>query len=47
MRLNTVLNRCTEFKRFVIGESRFDADGRIMVSLRSRKNSRIAEEFQG
>ena len=40
MRLNTVLNRCTEFKRFVIGESRFDADGRIMVSLRSRKNSR-------
>ena len=40
MRLITVLNRCTEFKRFVIGESRFDADGRIMVSLRSRKNSR-------
>jgi len=40
MRLITVLNRCTEFKRFVIEESRFDEDGRIMVSLRSRKNSR-------
>jgi transposase len=40
MRLITVLNRCTEFKRFVIEESRFNADGRIMVNLRSRKNSR-------
>ena len=40
MRLITVLNRCTEFKRFVIEESRFDEHGEIMVSLRSRKNSK-------
>ena len=42
MRLITVLNRCTKFKRFVFEESRFDEHGRIMVSLRPRKNSRAA-----
>ena len=40
MRLITVLNQCTKFKRFVFEESRLDEDGRILVSLRSRKNSR-------
>ena len=40
MRLITVLNRCTEFKRFVMEESRFDEHGKIMVRLRSRKNSK-------
>ena len=39
-RLITVLNQCTKFKRFVFEESRLDEDGRILVSLRSRKNSR-------
>ncbi len=42
MRLITVLNRCTKFKRFVFEASRFDEHGRIMVSLRPRKNSRAA-----
>ena len=42
MRLITVLNRCTKFKRFVFEESRFDEHGRIMVNLRPRKNSRAA-----
>ena len=41
MRLITVLNRCTEFKRFVIEESRFDEHGEIMVSLRSRKTPKV------
>jgi len=40
MRLITVLNQCTQFKRFVFEESRLDEHGRIMVSLRSRKNSK-------
>ena len=40
MRLITILNRCTEFKRFVFEGSRLDERGRIMVSLRARKNSR-------
>ena len=40
MRLITVLNRCTKFKRFVFEGSRLDQHGRIMVSLRSRKNAR-------
>ena len=40
MRLITVLNRCTKFKRFVFEESGFDEHGRIMVRLRPRKNSR-------
>ena len=40
MRLITVLNRCTEFKRFVFEGSHLDEQGWIMVSLRPRKNSR-------
>ena len=40
MRLITVLNRCTKFKRFVFEGSHLDGHGRIMVSLRPRKNSR-------
>ena len=40
MRLITVLNQCTKFKRFVSEESRLDEHGRIMVSLRPRKNSK-------
>ena len=42
MRLITVLNQCTEFKRFVFEGSRLDKHGRIMVRLRPRKNSRAA-----
>ena len=40
MRVITVLNRCTEFKRFVVEGSHFDEPGRIMVSLRPRKGSK-------
>lgn len=40
MRVVTVLNRCTKFKRFVFSSSRFDENGRIMVELQPRKNSR-------
>jgi len=40
MRVITVLNRCTKFKRFVFEGSHLDGVGRIMVSLRPRKNSR-------
>ncbi len=40
MRLITILNRCTKFKRFVFEGSRFDERGRIMVNLRPRKNSK-------
>ena len=40
MRVITVLNRCTKFKRFVFEGSHLDGRGRIMVSLRPRKNSR-------
>ena len=39
MRLITVLNRCTKFKRFVFEGSHFDEHGRIMVRIRPRKNS--------
>ena len=39
MRLITVLNRCTTFKRFVFEGSHFDRHGRIMVRIRPRKNS--------
>ncbi len=42
MRLITVLNRCTTFKRFVFEGSHFDRHGRIMVRIRPRKNSRGA-----
>ena len=40
MRVITVLNRCTEFKRFVFEGSHLDEQGRIVVGLRPRKNSR-------
>ena len=40
MRVITVLNRCTTFKRFVFEGSHFDRHGRMMV--RPRKNSRGA-----
>ena len=40
MRLITVLNRCTTFKRFVFEGSHFDRHGRMMVRIRPRKNSR-------
>ena len=36
MRVITVLNRCTEFKRFVIEGSRLDGRSRIVVSLRGK-----------
>ena len=42
MRLITVLNRCTTFKRFVFEGSHFDRHGRIRVRVRPRKNSRGA-----
>lgn len=42
MRLVTVLNRCTDFKRFVFAASHFDKRNRIVVDVRPRKNSRPA-----
>jgi hypothetical protein len=42
MRVITVLNRCTEFKRFVFEGSHLDEQGRIIVRLRPRKNSLAA-----
>ena len=40
MRVITVLNQCTKFKRFVFEGSHLDGQCRVMVSLRPRKNSR-------
>lgn len=40
MRLVTVLNRCTNFKRFVFASSSFDDKNRIMVNVEPRKNSK-------
>jgi len=40
MRLITVMNKCTEFKRFVFEGSHLDQQGRVMVSVRPRKNSK-------
>jgi transposase len=40
MRLITILNRCTKFKRFVFEGSHLDEHERIMVNVRSRKNSK-------
>ncbi len=42
MRVITVLNRCTEFKRFVFEGSHLDEQGRIIVRLRPPKNSLAA-----
>jgi len=39
MRLTTVLNRCSKFKRFVFESSHFDNEGRLIVTVRPRKNS--------
>ena len=40
MRLITVLNRCTKYKRFVFARTHLDEHGRIMVRLRPRSNSK-------
>ncbi len=40
MRVITVLNRCTEFKRFVFEGSHVDVRDRIMVRVRPRRNSK-------
>ena len=42
MRVVTVLNRCTKFKRFVFSASRFDEKNGIVVELQPRKNSKPA-----
>jgi transposase len=42
MRVITVLNRCTEFKRFVLEGSHLDGHGRLMVGVRPRRNSKAA-----
>lgn len=40
MRLVTVLNRCTKFKRFVFAGTRVDEHDRIVVEVRPRRNAR-------
>ena len=40
MRIITILNRCTQFKRFVLEGSHVDAGDRILVSVRPRSNSK-------
>ena len=40
MRLVTVLNRCSKFKRFVFASAHFDEQDRIVVSIEPRKNSK-------
>ena len=40
MHVITVLNRCTEFKRFVFEGSHVDVRDRIMVRVRPRRNSK-------
>jgi len=40
MRIVTILNRCTKFKRFVFESARFDQKNRIMVFVKPRKNSK-------
>ena len=42
MRVTTVLNQCTKFKRFVFEGSHLDEHGRIMVGVRPRRNSKAA-----
>ena len=42
MRVVTVLNRCTKFKRFVFASSRFDEKNRIMINIQPRKNFKPA-----
>lgn len=40
MRIITLLNRCTEFKRFVFTRTRVDERDRIIVEVRARRNSK-------
>jgi hypothetical protein len=40
MRVITILNRCSQFRRSVLEGSHVDAGDRIMVSVRPRGNSR-------
>jgi len=40
MRLKTILNRCCQFKGFVIGNSSFDLKERIIVEISPRKGSK-------
>ena len=40
MRLVTVLNRCTRFKRFVFTGTRVDEHDRVIVAVRPRRNSK-------
>lgn len=40
MRVVTILNRCTDFKRFVLSFARFDKHGHIVVSVVPRRKSR-------
>ena len=40
MRVITVLNRCTKFKRFVFSKCSFSDDGKILVETRPRNNSK-------
>jgi hypothetical protein len=47
MRLITILNRCTKFKRFVLEGSHADAGHRIIVSVRPRRNSMAECSFCG
>ena len=39
MRLKTILNRCCQFKGFVIGDAKFDSKERMVVEISSRKGS--------
>lgn len=39
MRLKTILNKCCQFKGFVIGDAMFDQDERIVVEISQRKGS--------
>lgn len=40
MRLKTILNRCCQFKGFVIGAAKFDSKERLVVEIGARKGSR-------
>jgi len=40
MRLKTILNRCCQFKGFVISNSTFDSKGNIVVEINPRKGSK-------
>ena len=42
MRVITVLNQCTKFKRFVFEGSHLDEHGRLMVGVRPRRTPTAA-----